>query len=135
MHTLIPWVWAAGGVHLLIAAANFFAPRVLDYPANLAKVTPIVRHIFTVHTIYIVLVLTIFAGLCIGFAPDLAGASPLGRYCSRFLAVFWGLRVVLQLFFYDAATKRRYPGFNLLFLVAFGYLTATFTVAALVPRE
>src|SRR5947209_1071991 len=100
MHAMIPYVWAAGGVQLLIASANFFAPRVLEYPANLAKVSPIVRQIFTVHTIYIVLVLVIFAGLCVGFAPELAGGSALGRYCSMFLALFWGLRIVLQLFFY-----------------------------------
>jgi hypothetical protein len=131
MHPLVPWLWAAGGVQLLIASANFFAPHVLEYPANLEKVTPIVRQIFIVHTIYIVLVLATFAGLCFGFATDLAGASALGRYCSGFLAFFWGLRIFLQLFFYDSATKRQYPVFNLLFLGAFIYLTGTFTVAAL----
>lgn len=131
MHPLIPYLWAAGGVQLLVASANLFAPRKLHYRENLAKLAPIVRQIFVVLSCYITLVLVAFAGLCFGFAGDLAGQTVLGRYCSGFLALFWGLRVLVQLFFYDCETKRQHPAFNLLFLSAFVYLAGTFAVAAL----
>ena len=131
MNPLIPMLWSAGGVQLLIASANFFAPRKLHYAENLAKVTPMVRQIFRVLSFYIVLTLVAFAALCFTFPADLAGGSTLGRALSSFLALFWGVRVLIQLFYYDPDTKRRHPVFNVLFLTAFVFLTATFTAAAL----
>lgn len=127
---LIPWLWAAGFLQLLVASANIFAPRVLHYRENLARVSPMVREVFIVQNVYIVLVLLGTAGLCFAFDADLAGGSRLGQCLSGFLAVFWGLRVLIQLFCYDRATRRRYPVFDLLFLSAFVYLSGVFVVAA-----
>jgi len=131
MHPLIPLLWTAGVVQLLIASANLFAPRKLRYAENLALVSPMVRQIFRVMCFYIVVVLVGFAGLCFAFAPDLAGGSTLGRALSGFLALFWGVRVLVQLFVYDREMKRRHPVFNGLFLTAFLFLTATFTAAVI----
>ncbi len=122
-------IWSAGALHLLVASANFFAPRKLHYGENLRKVSPIVRDVFIVQNIYIVLVQVTFALLCFLFAPELAGASLLGRFLSGFLALFWGLRVLLQLFFYNAEVKKEHPVFNLLFLACDLYLFAVFIVA------
>ena len=127
---LIP---AAGVLQLLIASANVFVPRKLDYRGNLARVTPVVRDVFIVQNVYIVLVLLGLAGLCFAFPADLAGRSPLGRALAGFLAVFWGLRVVLQLFFYDGTVKKRFPVWNGVFLCAYVVLTATFVTAWVAP--
>jgi hypothetical protein len=127
---LIPFVWAAGGVQLLIASVNFFLPKELDYRGNLAKLSPIVREVFVVQAAYIVLILVAFAGLCFAFAGELGGGSPLGRALSGFLALFWGLRFCIQLLYYEASLKRRHPVLNLVFLSAFTYLTSVFAVAA-----
>src|SRR6266851_7421935 len=113
MNLLSFLIWSAGALHLLVASANFFAPRKLHYGENLRNVSPIVRDVFIVQNIYIVLVQVAFALLCFLFAPDLAGASPLGRFLSGFLALFWGLRVLSQLFFYNAEVKKEHPVFNL----------------------
>ena len=51
------FIQAAGTLQFVIAVANFFAPAKLQYRENLAQVSPIIRQIFTVHCIYIVLVL------------------------------------------------------------------------------
>src|SRR5262249_7269258 len=99
---------------------------------NLAKVSPIVREVFWVQNLYIVFVLIAFAALCIGFAPELAGQSTLGGFFSGFLGVFWGIRVAVQLFFYDPELKRQNPRWNAIFLAAYGYLTVVFTLAAVV---
>jgi hypothetical protein len=122
---------AAAVPQLLIALANLFAPRTLRYADNLAHASPIVRQIFTVHCVYIVLVVLGAAALCLVFPSELAGGSALGRCLSAFLALFWGLRVAIHLGYYDRATRRAHPLFDLLFLAAFVYLAAVFAGAAL----
>jgi len=42
-----------------------------------------------------------------------------GRGLSGFLAVFWGLRLGVQLFFYSPDERRRYRHLDRLFLVTF----------------
>ena len=49
MNALIPTIWAAGGLLLFLAAANFFLPKKLNYAENLPKLTPILRQIFVSH--------------------------------------------------------------------------------------
>jgi alginate O-acetyltransferase complex protein AlgI len=131
LNALILALWSAGALHLLIASANFFAARKFRYRENLAQVTPIVRQVFVVQNVYIVLLLCGLSCLCFGFAHDLAGGSPLGRTLSGFLALFWGLRLLLQLCYYDAELKRQHHGFNLAFLLAESYLTVVFVIATL----
>jgi hypothetical protein len=132
MNTSLPFlIQFAGLLQLVIAAANFFAPSKLHYRDNLAKVAPIIRQIFTVHSIYIVLVLIGFSLLCLAFPRDLCGASALGKCLSAFLALFWGLRVPIQFFYYDSAVKQANPGFALLFGLAFLILAAVFAAATL----
>jgi hypothetical protein len=129
MNTLTPLIWVAGIVQLLIASANFFLPRRLRYAENLSRVDMIVRQVFVVHSVYIVLVLAGLAGLCLFFPHELAGASRLGRCLCGFLAVFWGLRVPIQLFYYDPALKRQNLTMHILFTTAFIFLAVLFTTA------
>jgi len=127
---ILPCIWAAGVFQLLIASVNFVAPKMLEYRENLAKVSPIVREVFIVQNVYIVLTLVGFAALCFRFAPELAGQSILGRFLSGFLAVFWGLRLLIQLFFYNPQIKQQHPVINLAFVLADLYLCGVFTLAA-----
>jgi hypothetical protein len=125
-------LWVAGGLQLLIASANFFAPRKLRYADNLARLDRTVRDIFVVHCIYIVLILAAFAGLCLAFGSELTGGTLLARCIAGFLAIFWGLRVLIQIFHYNRDIKRRFPVYNILFLSSFIALTVIFVVAAAV---
>jgi len=131
MRHLIPWLWVAGAVQLVIIGANFVVPQKLRCRENLARVSPMIRTVFVVHWIYIVLVLSIFTSLSFWFAPELAGASRLGRYLSAVIAVFWLLRVPIQLFFYDPEIRRQNRFGDVLFLLLFSYLGIVFAVAAL----
>jgi hypothetical protein len=124
--SLQSFVQLAGALQLIIAAANFFAPAKLHYRENLIKLSPIVRQIFIVHSIYIVIVLVGFGLICLLFPNDLCGASHLGKFLCAFLAVFWGLRVILQFFYYDRAVKKENPLGTACFGTAFLYLAATF---------
>jgi hypothetical protein len=131
MTTLIPFIWIAGGLQLLVAASNYFAPRMLQCRENLDKVSPTFREVFQIQYLYIILILVAQSLLCFCFATDLAGASSLGRALSAYLAAFWGLRLLMQLFHYNAEIKRRFPLFHWLYIAAFVILTAIFVFAAI----
>jgi hypothetical protein len=131
MRPLIPWLWAAGAIQLTIIAANFALPKKLRCRENLVQVSPMIREVFIVHWLYIVLVLGIFTALCFWFAPELAGGSRLGRFLSLAMAIFWLLRVPIQLFFYDREIRRQNRLADVAFLLTFSYLGIVFGVAAL----
>jgi hypothetical protein len=134
MIDLTPWIWGAGAVQMVIAAANIFIPKKLSYAENLAKVTPIVRQVFIIHSVYIVWVLVVFALICLLYAAELASGTGLGRFMSAWMALFWGARVFIQRFYYDAAAKRLNRAADIGFTLAFAYLAIVFTLAAIGGR-
>ena len=127
----LPLILAAGLVQLAIAAANIWVPGKLNARENLSRVSPMLRNVFIVHWVYIVFVLVIFSLLCIFFAPELASGTPLGRFLSGSMALFWLARVVIQLCYYDAAVRRQNRLADVAFLLAVLYLGSVFTAAAL----
>jgi hypothetical protein len=127
-------VWVAAVLQWLVAASNVFAARIFAYREELAKLSPFVREVFIVQNIYIMATVAMFGIVSIAFTPELVGGSALGRFLSGFLAIFWGGRVIIQLFFYDLEVKRSRPIANLVFLATFIYLCAVFAVACL-PRN
>jgi len=131
MNSLVPFVWAAGVVHLGIAAANFILPAKLRYRENLSKVSPMIRQIFIVHSAYIVGVLVGFGVLCFFFAHDLARSSRLGKFLGGFISLFWLSRSVIQFFYYDSELKRQHRLADVAFTLAVLFLGGVFAVAAL----
>jgi hypothetical protein len=127
---MIRAIWGAGVVQVGIMAANVPLPGRLRVRERLAGVPRFVRQIFYVHWVYIVIVLGMFAALCFGFAPELAGASGLGRFLSGFMVGFWLLRIVLQVFYYDREIRRENRGLDLLYLGALVVLVGIFGLAA-----
>jgi len=121
----------AGLVQLSIAAANFLLPSLLHYRENLAKVSPIIRQIFVIHSLYIVLALVGFATISLVFPDELAGASALGRLISGLLAVFWLTRVAIQLAYYAPSVRRQHPLGHAAFTLASISLGITYLLAAL----
>ncbi len=131
MKIMVPLIWIAGAVHLSIAISNFWVPGIFHYRENLVKLSPIVRQVFVVHSIYMVLVLLGFSGLCFFFAHDLAGGSSLGRALSGFLGIFWLLRVILQFGFYDRETRALHRPGDVAYTFATVSLAVVFSIAAL----
>jgi len=132
MPILIAALWIAGFVQLAIALANFVLPRKLNYRENLARLAPMVRQIFIVHSGYIVGIVALFAAITFGFAPELAGGRGLGRFLAASIAVFWACRVPLQVFYYDSELRRRNRAGDVAITVALLFLVLTYGAAALV---
>jgi hypothetical protein len=132
MPILITALWIAGFVQLAIALANFVLPRKLNYRENLARVAPMVRQIFIVHSGYIACSVVLFAAITFGFAPELAGGRGLGRFLAASIAVFWACRVPLQVFYYDSELRRRNRASDVAITVALLFLIVTYGAAALV---
>lgn len=131
-HQLIqPLIWAAGAIHVGIIATNFALPARLKVREHLAPVPTFIRQIFYVHWVYIVIVLGLFAALCFAFAPDLAGATRLGRFLSAFMAAFWFLRIVLQIVYYDPQVRRENRILDSMYVGCLVLLVAIFSMAAL----
>ena len=126
-------IWAAGAVQVGIVATNIFLPARLRVRERLVGVPRFIRQIFYVHWLYIVIVVGMFAALCFGFAADLAGASALGRFLSGFIAAFWLLRIVLQIFYYDRELRRENRGLDTLYLGSLIVMVLVFGIAAIRP--
>jgi len=126
-------IWGAGAVQVGIMLANVPLPGRLRVRERLAGVPRFVRQIFYVHWVYIVIVLGLFAALCFAFAAELAGASGMGRFLSAFIAGFWLLRIVLQVFYYDREVRRENRGMDTLYLGSLAVMVVVFAVAALRP--
>ena len=130
MLSLSAWIQVAGAVQLAIGLANLPLAIRLQYRRNLADASEIVRQVFYVHAAYIVLVVFGFAALSLLFPTDLASGRPLGRFLSTFLAIFWLLRVPIQLFYYPTEIRRQNRLADVIFTVAFAFLAVVFGLAA-----
>jgi hypothetical protein len=119
------WLWLAAAIQAAVVLVNFVLPGKLRVREGIAPLPRFLRQVFIVHWIYIVLTVALFSALCFLFPRDLAGASPLGRFLSGFLAFFWGLRIALQLLYYDAEVRRRNRFLDL------GYLAGLFALVGI----
>ena len=121
----------AAAVHLGVASANLFAFRKFHYLEHQAGVPLIVRQVFLVQNAYLMAVQVGLALLCAFFAGELTSGRPMSVAITGFLAVFWGSRVVLQLGYYDPSLRQANRVFDVLFILADGYLTAVYAAAAI----
>jgi len=133
-HDLMTWLWVAGAIQMAILFSNAVLPAKLNVRTGMASVPRFLRQVFIVHWIYIVLTVSLFSLLCFFFARDLAGGSRLGRFLCMAMGMFWGLRLPLQLFYYDAELRRRNRLLDLAYVLALVALIAIFGTAALAPR-
>ena len=124
-----------GGIlHFGILLASALVPRVLDWKRTLGKLDRLSRQVVWVHGAFIVLVIIGFGLLSVVFADQLAAGTPLARGVCLFIGLFWGARLVLQLFVIDAREHLASPllkiGYYAL-TVVFLYHTVVYSLAAI----
>jgi hypothetical protein len=130
--TLLLHLRIAGCLLLALAAMHFFLPKRFNWSEELARLSLLNRQIFIVHTLFIVLVLTMMGALSLFFGSLLLSGSPLARVVLGALALFWIARFVVQLFVYDKSLWRG-DRFNtrahLAFTALWAYLSAVYGAA------
>lgn len=134
MNTLELLIFIAGLAHFGVLIASALVPQVLNWKAELARVSPLTRQLVWTHGIFIVLVIIGFGLLALTCSALLAAGDPLARAVCGFIAIFWGARVSLQYTWFDARAyltkaylKVGYHALTLLFI----YFTVVFGYAAL----
>ena len=133
-YDLVLWLWVAGTIQMAIVLANAVLPAKLNVHEGMAGVPLFLRQVFVVHWVYIVLTVSLFSLVCFFFARDLAGGSRLGRFLCIAMGAFWGLRLPLQLFYYDVELRRQNRALDLAYVLALVALIAIFGTAALARR-
>ena len=104
--TLLTHLRLVGVIMAALVVVNLFVPRRLRWREELARVSLVNRQIFEVHTVFIVLILAMFAVLLITSADALLEPTRLSRLVLGGLTIFWGLRMLTQWFYYSPAIWR-----------------------------
>ncbi len=120
-----------GQFGILIASA--LVPKVLDWKTAMKSLPPFLRTLFWVYGVFIVLTIIGLATLTLLHARAMAAGDPVARGVAGFIAVFWGARLVVQLFIFDTTPYLTNVWLKLgdhVLTAAFIFLTVVFTLAA-----
>ena len=117
---------------ILLALIHVIFPKAFNWKNQLATLSLINRQLMTVHTFFIALTVILMGVLCITSAHELL-TTALGKRILGGLAIFWGIRLVTQLFWYSPQLwkgKPRETSIHILFLAIWLSITTIFTIAA-----
>ena len=124
----------AGLGHFAILTASALVPKVLDWKTALEPLPPFLRTLFWVYGVFIVLTIAGLGTLTLLNAHAMAVGDPVARSLAAFIAVFWGARLIVQLFVFDARpylTNAWLRIGNCLLTAAFVFFTLAYSFAAL----
>lgn len=138
MNTIDILTFALHGAAVLqlgVAAINLGLVRIFRWEDEVARMDPLLREVFQIHGWYISLTLAIFAVLTWRFAGEMAaGTNPALQWLCGAIALFWGLRVILQFVHYSPSHWRGRPGrtvIHCLLIAIYSGFTAAYAAAAI----
>jgi hypothetical protein len=100
MDSILTRLIAVAGIgQLSVLVASALVPLQMDWRGELGRLSRLHRQMYWVYGGYVVLSILAFGILSIVHASELAGGSGLARGFCAYVAVFWGVRLVLQAFF------------------------------------
>ena len=130
--TLVTHLRFIGVLLAALAVVNLFVPGRFRWREEMARLSLVNRQIFQAHTVFIVLTVAMFSALLLTSAETLLEPTRLSRVVLAGLTIFWGVRMLMQWFFYSPAIWRGHR-FNTVmhavFSIAWVYMTATFATA------
>ena len=128
--TLFALLNIAAAGQIVVALLNLRLVRLLGWRDALNNSPPLLRQVFFVHSWFISITLTIFAVLTWRFSATMAsGVLPMARWFAGAIAVFWLIRVVLQLAYYSAEHWRGRPAptaIHIALLIGYGGFAAIY---------
>jgi len=129
---LVTHLQIGGLVMAGLVVVNLFVPSQLRWREEMSRLSLVNRQIFQVHSVFLVLTLGLLSALLLTCAPALVEPTRLSRALLIGLTIFWGLRMVMQWFFYSSDLWRGHR-FNTVvhyvFSVIWIYLTSVFAAA------
>jgi hypothetical protein len=126
-------IFAAGVAQFGVLIASALVPFRLNWRQDLQVLSPLHRQMYWVYGGYVVLSIVAFALISTFNARELASGGRLARWTCAYIAVFWGVRLVLQAIF-DVKEHLTVWWLKLgyvLLSVVFAGLTAVYCAAAL----
>ncbi len=121
-------------LQIAVAFLNFMLVRLMNWRPQLERMEPLVREVFMVHLLFISAILLIFGVLTWQFAFDMAdGTNDVATWLCAAIAIFWGVRVVLQVTYYSSRHWRgKVPQTiaHVVLLVMYGGMTVIYGAAA-----
>lgn len=121
----------AGASLFLLAAMHLFLPGRLGWREDFAKVSHLNRQIFYVHCFFVCLVLILMGAGCLGWPEAFLQPSVMGKLVCAALAIFWGVRLLMQFFVYSDRHwrgKRFETVAHVLFSGLWGFYAALFSL-------
>jgi hypothetical protein len=134
--TLTNLLLLAGAGHFLLLAASALTPLVLDWRGQLRALPKLLRQLFWVYGVFIVLTIIGLGALTLLHAEAMAQGEAVARSLALFTAVFWGLRLAVQLFVFDTRlylTNAWLKLGNHVLTAAFVFFTLVYAWAAIRP--
>lgn len=130
--TLLLHLRIVGLVMFWLVAVNLYVPHRFNWREEMGRLSLLNRQIFTAHSVFLVLTLSLLAMLLIVSADTLLEPTRLSRAVLIGLTLVWGLRMLMQWWFYSPAIWRG-DRFNTrvhyLFSAVWIYVTAVFAAA------
>ena len=130
--TLVFHLRTVGVLMALLAVVNLFVPGRFNWREELSRLSLINRQIFQAHTVFIVLLVVLMSALFLTCAEALLEPTRLSRAVLIGLTVFWGLRMLMQWFFYSPLVwrgNRLHTALHAVFSLAWIYVTGVCAMA------
>jgi hypothetical protein len=89
-----------GALLIILACVHVIFPKYFNWKAELQGLSLINRQMMYVHTLFIAIAVFFMGLLCVTSAQDLIETS-LGKKITLGLGIFWGIRLVIQIFGYS----------------------------------
>ena len=128
------WLEVAAVAQLGVAALNLGLVRLLQWRNPLRQLPLLMREVFQVHVWFISLTLAAFGGMTLRFAgPMAAREDPAAIWLAAIIAIFWGLRVLIQLAYYSASHWRHdtlRTMAHIVLLIIYGGMAVAYGMAA-----
>ena len=110
-------LWIGGLYNLAFLIFHDFFWKIFNWKEDLAKLTPINKAIIQVLNLMLIFVLLLFAYVSFFHIQEMQ-TTDLGKTVTIFIALFWGIRAVLQLVFFSRTKLLSYILF-VIFVIGF----------------
>jgi len=130
--TLLVHLRLVGVVMASLVVVNLMVPGRFHWREEMSRLSLVNRQIFQAHSVFLVLTLALFSALLLTCGTALLEPTRLSRAVLFGLTVFWGLRMLMQWYFYSPLIWRGHR-FNTVmhyvFSVVWVYVTSVFAAA------